>query len=101
MVKSAGFMQDWLPCTHTDTHTHYTPYPDFQLLPDGSQGDSKHKVQQIKEEKLPAVREAISTGGVKYLATNRTGTSGSPSACHEQLAFVKEFICSFSTRYQN
>ena len=52
MVKSAGFMQDWLPCTHTDTHTHYTLCPDFQLLPDESQGVSKHKVQQIKEEKL-------------------------------------------------
>ena len=65
MVKSAGFMQDWLPCTHTDTHTHYTPYPDFQFLPDESQGVSKHKVQQIKEEKLRANREAISTGGLK------------------------------------
>ena len=53
--------------TYGHTHTHYTPYPDFQLLPDGSQGVSKHKVQQIKEEKLPAAREAISTGGVKYL----------------------------------
>ena len=40
-------------------------YPDFQLLPDESQGVSKHKIWQIKEEKLRAAREAISTGGLK------------------------------------
>ena len=34
-------------------------------MPDESQGVSKHKVQQIKEEKLRANREAISTGGLK------------------------------------
>ena len=52
--------------TYGHTHTYYTLYPEFQLLPDESQGVSKHKVQQIKDEKLPAAREAISTGGVKY-----------------------------------
>ena len=49
---------------HIRTHT-YTLYPDFQLSPDKSQGVSKHKLWQIKEEKLRAVREAIAIGGVK------------------------------------
>ena len=39
----------------------------FQLLPDESQGVSKHKVWQIKEEKLRAAREAISMGGLKTI----------------------------------
>ena len=49
---------------HIRTHT-YTLYPDFQLLPEESQGVSKHKLRQIKEEKLQAAREAIAIGGVK------------------------------------
>ena len=43
----------------------YTLYPDFQLSPDESQGVSKYKLRQIKEEKLQAARETIATGGVK------------------------------------
>ena len=51
---------------HIRTHT-YTLYPDFQLSPDESQGVSKHKLRQLKEEKLRAAREAIATGGVKTI----------------------------------
>ena len=49
---------------HIRTHT-YTLYPDFQLSPEESQGLSKRKLRQLKEEKLRAAREAIATGGAK------------------------------------
>ena len=49
---------------HIRTHA-YTLYPDFQLSPDESRGVSKHKLRQMKEEKLREAREAIAIGGVK------------------------------------
>ena len=47
---------------HIRTHT-YTLY--LQLSPEESQGLSKRKLWQLKEEKLRAAREAIATGGAK------------------------------------
>ena len=74
-------------------------------MPDESQDASKHKVWQIKEEKLRAAREAISMGGLKtaqsILYRYQHNRHIRVTLYVKQLASVKEFIRSFSTRYQN